>query len=362
MSLVFAPRSAAVVFASTLVVAGTAFLAGCPIYAADSCAEDPSCRGRNTRVPPPQTDAAVPEEPLTCAQVRCADGYACSEASGRAACVPYDCRAQGCAPGLSCLEDDRGLFVCAAPTPEDCEKTGCITGYACQADAAGKKTCVSTDPNACVTDAECPSKTGAGSLCLGGVCKAPKDLCNDASQCEASESCVDGRCVGKCGAPTCTYGYTCDNGTGLCNGGASVCDDKTPCAGGAACVAGRCVAPCATNGSCAKGFVCVAGGCVADDRPIFFCDKNGNEDGKQSNCLAGSICLHHNCYITCGGPSDTTTCKSADRFPVCKAVTTASGSYNVCGAANGLGGECDPTATPPKSCAAGRVCIDGFCK
>ena len=201
----------------------------------------------------------------------------------------------------------------------------------------------------------------AGSLCLGGTCKASKDLCSDSTQCKSGTSCVDGRCVSKC-TSTCASGYKCDDKTGLCTGGTGACSAEVGCDSGGTCVGSRCVAPAKTDGTCGAGLVSVAGGCVVDDRPIFFCDNDGTKDGTQDKCATGSICLHHNCYISCTGASDTTTCAKADKFPTCKSVTTSSGAHNVCGSSTSLGSECDPTATPPKACASGKVCIDGFCK
>ncbi len=362
------------VFAVPFVFAVASVLAGCPIYSAETCAEDPAC------TPPAYADAGPvdasppPIDTGNC-EGGCDPGYVCTDqSSGRYECVAYDCRSKekACTAPETCNEKSPGLWLCgpAAPTTTDCGTTGCVAGYTCTGDEPGKKVCVSSDPNACATDAECAAKTGEGSLCLGGSCKAPKDLCSDSTQCKANSTCVDGRCAPKCSA-SCATGYTCDAETGLCTGGAAACDDATPCASGKACVAGRCVDPCATDGSCKAGLVCVgatagaaasAGGCVVDDRPIFFCDKDGTKEGTRDTCAEGSICLHHNCYIACSGPGDTTTCAKADKFPVCKSVTTSSGDYDVCGSSTSLGSECDPTATPPKTCSSGKVCIDGFCK
>ncbi|MEO7092088.1 MAG: hypothetical protein ABI175_02480, partial [Polyangiales bacterium] len=126
-------------------------------------------------------------------------------------------------------------------------------------------------------------------------------------------------------------------------------------------VATHCVDKCATDGSCKAGLVCVGGGCVPDDRPTFFCDKDGTKDGVKDLCAAGSLCLHHNCYVACAGAGDTS-CAKFDKFPVCKSVTTSSGAHDVCGSATSLGGECDLTTTPPKTCSTGKLCLDGFCK
>lgn len=344
-----------------VVFAFASTLGGCPIYAADSCSADPNCTPSYDASPPPPIDSGT-DDGAGCG-AGCSAGYVCTSLSdGRFGCAPYDCRAseKACTGGQTCTQNDRGVYTCGTAGPVDCTTTGCITGYACT-DASGKKQCTSTDPNACVTDADCPAKTGAGSLCLGGVCKAPKDLCSDSTQCKSGETCADGRCEPKC-ASTCATGYSCDSKTGLCVAGGGVCDATKPCGSGTTCVNGRCVAPCATDGSCGSGLVCVAGGCVVDDRPNFFCDKAGTADGTQDACASGSLCLHHNCYIACTGPSDTTTCAKADTFNVCKEVTTSSGAHDVCGSSTNLGSECDPTSTPPKTCAVGKVCIDGFCK
>ncbi len=345
--------------AAPLVVALASMISGCPIYAADSCEEDPACVK-----PLPAADAGVEETttPSGCG-TGCEPGYVCtSQSTGRYECVAYDCRAaeKACDGGTCAKDESKGVWTCGTSGPTDCTTTGCISGYTCSAASSGKL-CVSSDPNACVADADCPAKTGAGSLCLGGVCKAPKDLCSDSTQCAGSASCVDGRCVPKC-ASTCASGYSCDSTTGLCTGGTGACGTSKACATGSTCVNERCVAPAQTNGTCPAGTVSVAGGCVIDDRPIFFCDKDGTKDGTRDTCAAGSICLHHSCYISCTGTTDTTSCAAADKFPLCKSVTTSSGSHFVCGSSTTLGSECDPTATPPKTCSTGKVCIDGFCK
>jgi hypothetical protein len=346
-------------FAALLAAPAMVAIAGCPIYSADRCEDDPVCRNKML-----DGGTTADVDPGEGCGSGCSAGYVCtSQSTGRFECVPYDCRAteKACTAPQTCNKDEsKGVWSCGSASATDCSTTGCISGYACK-DVSGKKLCVSTDPNACVLDSECTSKTGAGSLCLGGVCKAPKDLCSDSTQCNAGSSCVDGRCVTKC-ASTCVAGYTCNATTGLCTDGTGACGATKACATGSTCVGDRCVAPAKTDGTCPAGTVSVEGGCVLDDRPIFFCDNDGTKDGTQDKCAGGSICLHHNCYISCTGASDTTTCAKADKFPICKSVTTSSGAHFVCGSNTSLGSECDPTATPPKACNVGKVCIDGFCK
>jgi hypothetical protein len=123
------------------------------------------------------------------------------------------------------------------------------------------------------------------------------------------------------------------------------------------CVEQHCVAPCGSNNACGTGLVCVAGGCIPDQKPQFVCAT----EGKQYACASGSLCLHHNCYIACDSSSDAgAQCKNADQFNLCKSVTTASGTYSVCGSASNLGSDCDPTVG--KNCSGGLICIDGFCR
>lgn len=381
-------RVIAVLSAAGLLGGLAAMLGGCPIYAADSCDKDPSCTG-TVPVDTSTADAGA------CGY--CAPGYICENlTTGYPTCVPYDCRApeRACTGGATCTAGTGGVYSCKSATdaghdtadadagtdsgPLDCRKTGCISGYKCSADSTGAFACASTNPNACVADGDCIGKMGNGALCLGGVCTAAKDLCSDSTQCKSGKECVDGRCVDTCstgdgGGSSCDTGYSCVSGA--CIGGTSACggssggdagadgssDAGASCSASNACVATRCVAKCALDASCPAGQVCVGGGCVQDDRPIFFCDASGTADGTQDVCAAGSICLHHNCYLACTGTGDTTSC-SEPAYPVCKSVTTSSGQHYVCGSSTNLGSECDPTATPPITCATGKFCIDGFCK
>jgi len=92
---------------------------------------------------------------------------------------------------------------------------------------------------------------------------------------------------------------------------------------------------------------------MPDQTPNFVCTTEGVQDV----CASGSICLRHNCYISCA--TNANACQTADQFNVCKTVTTETGSYQVCGSNSNLGSDCDPTIG--KNCPTAGICIDGYC-
>jgi hypothetical protein len=162
----------------------------------------------------------------------------------------------------------------------------------------------------------------------------------------------------------CRDGYACNLTLGVCSGAAKACTITNDCGGASTvCVGGVCVPR--TNpdgGACATaGDVQVENGCVPNQAATFTCAT----DGVQDACAAGSICLHHSCWISCSaadGGANQTTCDSLSEFPLCKPVTSASVTYYVCGSSQNLGGQCDPTTTPPEPCSGADICIDGFCE
>lgn len=149
----------------------------------------------------------------------------------------------------------------------------------------------------------------------------------------------------------CHGGYGCDTTLGICTIAIIGCTITNDCMSATdVCVDGTCV-PRSQGATCPAGDVWVENGCIPDQSATFVC----NVDGMQDACAMGSICLHHNCYISCTSSND---CLMS--FPVCKTVTTSSGQHQVCGSDDNLGSECDPTAG--LACAPGKICIDGYCK
>jgi len=254
---------------------------------------------------------------------------------------PKDCaKGETCAPDGTC-------------EPGDCSQIGCIYGYVCDATSSPPE-CKAQNPAACGTDAECAA-AGSGYACVNGVCTAPADQCFDKTQCAAGDVCADGKCVPSCaGSSMCPTEYTCST-VDTCTEPAKPCQITNDCGGpSTVCVDGACV-PRSPGGVCPSGQVWVENGCIPDQHASFVCTT----DGAQDACKAGSLCLHHSCYISCEAPNENA-CSALPSFNQCKDVTTVSGQHEVCGSANNLGSECNPTEG--KDCVAGKICVDGFCK
>jgi hypothetical protein len=274
-----------------------------------------------------------------------ASGSSDSSSSGTPTAV-YCGNPKDCASGETCAPDG----ICKAG---DCNANGCIYGFPCD---AGTGTCVRAEPNGCGDRADC-TPLGVEYACSGAHCTAPADLCTDASQCSApGDHCVEGICTLSCTSNSdCRDGFGCDTTLGVCTKVSKSCTITNDCGGPqTVCVASACV-PRSARGVCSNpGDIWVNNGCIPAQKPAFVCASEGQEDV----CALGSICLHHSCYISCDAPNPNA-CSAQTVTNVCKPVTTASGTHNVCGTNQNLGNQCDPTANLP--CQSG-VCVDGFCK
>jgi hypothetical protein len=246
----------------------------------------------------------------------------------------------------------------------DCTQTGCVSGSTCTIEN-GNAICVAnttgdsgTDAgphpySGCFADTDC-AIAGTGSKCLNAQCTTPPNQCADLTQCGLNEQCVQGVCTPTCsGTMTCPTGFSCDSNS-ECTGNPTACTvPGGACGSNGICIEQHCVAQCGTGDKCSNGLVCVNGGCMPNQLPSFTCTT----EGVQAECATGSICLRHNCYISCA--ANPNACQTASEFNVCKTVTTTSGSYQVCGSSTNLGSDCDPTIG--KNCPANGVCIDGYC-
>jgi hypothetical protein len=295
-----------------------------------------------------------------CSVNGCEEGYQCTLSNGVATCLPIEDAAtfdsgepDGSTGDTGTVDGGKPDVVTIVDAGSDAQSFPPFTG--------------------CTTDTQCAADSGTGSRCLDGVCTVAANECFDSSQCpvfgSANEECVQGVCTPSCaGGTSCPTGYACstsDGGPSVCSGNPTPCsagDGGVACGSGTTCVDQHCVPYCSKPDSggdggltCAAGLVCVDHGCIPDQKPVFVC----NTDGQQDNCQAGSICLHHSCFISCDAPNQTA-CATQPQFNQCKPVTSSSGTYNVCGSATSLGTECNPTSG--LNCTgAGAVCIDGFC-
>jgi len=105
----------------------------------------------------------------------------------------------------------------------------------------------------------------------------------------------------------------------------------------------------------------VNGGCIPDQKATFACANDGQQGSLATNCASDSICIHHDCYTSCGGDGGASACalSSHPTGTVCKNVTIETGTYAVCGSTTTLGSACDPSQGT--YCSGGKVCVDGYC-
>jgi hypothetical protein len=347
----------------TLFALGAFALFGCPVW---SDSHD-NCYGRGQCYNCPSYSTNCGNTQCT-TNADCPNGELCDNTG---TCVssspPNSCTSPGnCPSGENCGSDNQ----CHAG---DCSNSGCPSGYVCKL-SNGTLACVSTgtpppgDAGAdappftgCTSDNDCTADAGTGAKCLDGQCVPPANQCSDTTQCPNNEQCVQGVCTPSCNSThPCPDGYSCDSNTGVCDGNPSPCgsgsDGGTCTAPNTTCVDQHCVDVCGPNNTCPSGLICVDNGCIPDQKPQFVC----NTEGVQDSCAAGSICLHHSCYIACDPDAGANACKTADQFNVCKQVTTSTGTYSVCGSTTNLGSDCDPTQN--KNCTSPLICIDGYCR
>jgi hypothetical protein len=194
----------------------------------------------------------------------------------------------------------------------DCSTSGCVNQFQCAVVTSGPMSmaCVHADPQACGADHQCAKSA----RCVDGKCTPLAELCSDRAQCPAGSACVDGKCI-----VTCTADSQCPSGS-LCRLALAICDAKAK--------------PCSITADCAsKDLVCVDGGCVPRCGAVGACSDGG-----------ASACVDNGCIAS----------------QKTRSACLVDGSTARCAPGPTVGSECDPTAD--KWCAAGKTCIDGFCR
>ncbi|WP_437965677.1 MYXO-CTERM sorting domain-containing protein [Sorangium sp. So ce260] len=195
-----------------------------------------------------------------------ADGLTCQGLvpSSREACdgLDNDCNGttdegdlcptdQVCDRGVCVQACGRGEFGC--PPEKECNAAGFCVEPACAEVACDAGTvCIGGACRAPCDGVQCPSPT----VCRVGVCVDP---CTNVT-CEEGTVCDGGVCKPSCPCTPCPGGRTCEEASGLCREPACV---GVACASGERCDVGACVDACA-GAVCPSGQTCAGGACVDD--------------------------------------------------------------------------------------------------
>ncbi len=321
----------------------------------------------------------------SCLYSGCVAGYACVVRDSEYACVPSSVIPDAGVPDTSTPDsgpDAASGEFCANPSDcgpgkvcsskghceyGSCDKFGCVGGYVCSSNDAVVSSCVLGPSSSwsCVFDKDCPASGGQAQVCVSGRCKTASALCSDKSQCAdpSKQNCVNGVCLSSCKTTAqCPAGYDCDVTLGVCSKPSKSCAVTADCgSANLVCVGSACVNRCESRPdggtTCPAGLRCVGNGCVPDGSAAnAVCAK----DGQQDACNAGSICLHHACYLACTKTPTDSCAPQPIGLNVCGDVATATGKYQICGASTAFGSECDVSASV--ACTAPKVCIDGTCR
>jgi hypothetical protein len=321
--------------------------------------------------------------------VNCNDGNPCTDDScdGAVGCVNAPNEAP-CSDGDACTTEDGCLDgECAggpAPACDDdnvCTTDTCAPGVGCIHEATAGNC---DDGNACTATDSCVEGKciGAGQVdcgddnpCTDNICD-PADgcvstlneaLCNDGDICSTDDHCHLGDCIGA-GELPCDDGNactddSCDPNIGCqftVNNGA--CDDADPCTDADACALGACVGQAK---ECSDGNSCTEDSCNLTGECTFLALEEGTECGigPQWKCVGGQCqcdpqCDGNECGDDgCGGSCGA--CPNEADFCVngsCICLTDCVGK--VCGD-NGCGGSCGSCNIQNQICEVGKCICPG---
>jgi len=178
-----------------------------------------------------------------------------------------------------------------------------------------------------------------------------KCICEDSSQCDPCQDCIDGICVDRCGD-----GEFCSD-NGVCVG----CLDNTDCPGELECINGECSCPpgstqsgdrcieCSTNSDCDVCEVCQDGKCIEQDCGSGACDPDTGECVdciNEDQCRDDQICVDNECVCPPGFVERDGVCVPA---PECVSAEDCD-ECEVC-----RNGQCVPRQCPP-----GQVCVGEY--
>ncbi len=263
----------------------------------------------------------------------CAEGVQQCTDGGTLSCVPVVPSSPETCNGIddNCNgTTDEGSTLCAAGFV--CDQGNCV--HACNGGEFACSMGLVCNANGFCVDPLCATMTcPAGSVCHGGVCRAPcdgvtcpfgtvcrVDHCVDPCAtvtCPSGQSCDAGVCRQACTCLPCAGGLSCDMASGVCFDAACA---STTCGAGMHCEGGTCLDDCA-GATCPPGQMCTAGACVADACATITCPTG-------QTCVAGT-CIDPCAGVTCGAGQICVrgTCMA----DACAGVTCAGGSHCVSG-------------------------------
>ncbi len=307
-----------------------------------------------------------------CADLKCSGGEICRVIDGKDQCVDScDCTGKNCADnarcelgdcgsckrlcdpaqGKKCGDDDKCNGTCdieSCPGQGTCEKKNGKFTCECQPDCEGKN-CGESD--GCPGGNTCSNNTcGPGETCRevdpGSKPKEFACLCSDScsgiDECGAKTPCGVKECPGKCSDP--------DDRCAKKEKDKFTCECRPQCKG----------KPCNAPDGCGTGGRCGSGSCGPDQRCFAKKDGTGQFECRCSKSCKGKACGEPDtcgkgsCKGTCDGEQEQCQEQSDGKFAcVCKPKC----SGKPCGAKDGCGGFCGNG-----SCDGEKRCFENTCQ
>eukprot|EP01089_Gocevia_fonbrunei_P002082 TRINITY_DN12068_c0_g1_i1.p1 TRINITY_DN12068_c0_g1~~TRINITY_DN12068_c0_g1_i1.p1 ORF type:complete len:830 (+),score=139.01 TRINITY_DN12068_c0_g1_i1:104-2491(+) len=235
-----------------------------------------------------ESDTGAYCEPIAtgnCSYIRCSSNTTCVDGIG---CVPYTCANNRCAD-KSCQLTNAGA-ICAQPNLT-CANVRCAQGFICKLNADNKPECVTPVIKKCATTADMSSFSDA-KIWPDNVfrCDAP-GVCIERDgilYCEKPLNCGAHK-NGESWASDCNLCY-CQSGVEVCSKRAcDACGNKAACDIGTTCVNGACVKSNATSISC-KDIACPGDCDDISGKPVCVCPFGKTGDRCDVNPCSSKAC------------------------------------------------------------------------
>jgi len=204
------------------------------------------------------------------------DGNSDDDAQCQAGMRCYQGKCVTCVADSECSQQSSGCQVGYCGTSGHCATRAAAERAACQI-SSGSGVCQAGKCVGCISSADCASRSGTP-VCQNTQCVT----CTPSEGCDATESCVGGQCVPKCGNGTVESDEQCDPGAGSA-WSLATCTN--------ACKR-RIYLECHANDECtSSGLSCLVG--TANICTKFFCTANSDcvpFPGYTTECTLNSAC------------------------------------------------------------------------